>query len=203
MFEELQQKPPLSENLKITKLQLSSHWVDKVERVELNLENALDMLRNSFYQLKISLWGGLDECPSLHHIILNEKLYYWRIPLKRNATAPPNQIEACPRCPSLRIFWRIVRSICEIKASECLKWKEHCHAHCKDNKWKKLRDTSDMLILCLMTYNDKAAFLFKYRSQFLRLKIGIMMIMMNAILMMTKTALMIMGMGLAIILSFL
>jgi hypothetical protein len=55
VFEELQQKPPLSENLKITKLQLSSHWVDKVERVELNLENALDMLRNSFYQLKISL----------------------------------------------------------------------------------------------------------------------------------------------------
>ncbi len=85
----------------------------------------------------------------------------------------PHQREACPRCPFQRFKNVPANStfcpncycfICEIKASECLEWKEHCHAHCKDNKWKKLRDTSNMPILRLMAPTDKAAFLSKYRS---------------------------------------
>ena len=89
----------------------------------------------------------------------------------------PHQREACTRFPFKYHYLKnsaVNESycsncycyVCEVKASECMDWKEHCCANYKEPKWKKLRDSTNTAILKIMSPAQKSSFLAKYGQLF-------------------------------------
>lgn len=93
------------------------------------------------------------------------------------ASDMPHQREACTRnmfkyngtkgnqsnfahCPNCYCY------VCEVKASDCSDWIEHCNANCRDVKWKQLRNTHNTPMMKLLTPSQKSSFLKKYERLF-------------------------------------
>jgi hypothetical protein len=54
--------------------------------------------------------------------------------------------------------------ICEVKASECMEWINHCNANCNDYKYKQERNVRNMKLLQLMTPKTKAKFYSRFKA---------------------------------------